>query len=124
MQTMACYHFQDIGIAPRAVEGSQKRCFSSTPLLSASLKAPKAVGQARTVVRSPESGREREEGMKVKRQSMQRCCHDPPLERSKKSLQARAKIEKISWAAVVEASSQQQENAQARPGFCAVNLPH
>lgn len=62
--------------------------------------------------------------MKVKRQSMQRCCHDPPLERSKKTLQAHAKIEKISWAAVVEASSQQQDNAQSCPGFCAVNLPH
>lgn len=61
---------------------------------------------------------------------MQRGCHDPPLERSKKSLQAHAKMEKISWAVLVEASSRRQESAQARQGVnqgaggvATVNLP-
>ena len=32
-----------------------------------------------------------------KRHSVQRCYHDPPLEHSKKSVQAHAKIQEISW---------------------------
>ncbi|KAF2622418.1 hypothetical protein BU25DRAFT_212480 [Macroventuria anomochaeta] len=56
---------QDVGIAPRTIEGSQKRCFSSVPLLSAFLEAPKAVGQAQPVMRPPGLRREREESRKV-----------------------------------------------------------
>ncbi|KAJ4983141.1 hypothetical protein SVAN01_11366 [Stagonosporopsis vannaccii] len=83
--------------ALRKIEGSQKRRSSSVPLLSAVLETSKAVGQAQLVMRPPGLRREREESRKAKRQSMQRYCHGSPLERSKKSLQAHAKMEKISW---------------------------